>query len=188
MPRFNWIGFIFGIIFMFLGIFLLVPPKEEEDTERDQENAMMKATELWLKRQSTIKAEGVSRLNVARFFMTGTARMYDKEFFEKMRAKRYKKAANVIQSTKKMSTKETELVKEIYKSCVVAEKMTEKEKELTKILNTHDGMNEEEKAKAQELMASWKQSKEDFKMKDDKILRMMERMRTDEDDSTGTKI
>jgi len=105
-----------------------------------------------------------------------------------MRAKRYKKAANVIQSTKKMSTKETELVKEIYKSCVVAEKMTEKEKELTKILNTHDGMNEEEKAKAQELMASWKQSKEDFKMKDDKILRMMERMRTDEDDSTGTKI
>merc|ERR1711879_656595 len=105
--------------------------------------------------------EGCCRGGVAKLLMTGPARMYEQELFEKAQRERYKKMAHEIQSRKNVTGAEAELVKQLYKNVLVADKMIDHEKKLIDIMSSKE-IDKEGGKKAKALMETWVESESDF--------------------------
>jgi len=178
MKSLNWIGFICGIIGMFVGIALLVPAKSPETITPSNAEYGMELKDVAIVSENTDVSEGCCRGGVAKLLMTGPARMYEREFCEKAQRERYKKMANEIQSRKRMTGDEAELVKQLYKNVLVADKMIDHEKRLTDIMSNKE-IDEEGGKMAKELMETWVESKEDFRQNDTKINNMVRIMSGD---------
>jgi len=162
MPDLNWIGFVSGIIFMFIGIALLVPPKLPESPRKSDSTTAVK-------RKSTGLKEGCCKGSCAKVLMTGPARMYEQEFFEKTQQKLYLKSINEYSSTKNVKDKtDINLIQKLYQNYAVADKMEQEKQELTNMLNSKE-MSPGKTGAIKEKMAKWKKDKEEFKKNDDEI-------------------
>lgn len=168
MIKLNWIGFIFGIVFMFMGIALLVPPKSPETPAPKVQTLQLDAiTERSHSRQhstGSIKQEfkkGCCRGGAVKLLMTGPARMYEGDYFEKTQTE-FKKAAFETQDTKRLNADQAEFIKKIFLASKSAEKMQESENILKMKLN-NGNFDEEEVKKVQDLMRDWNKSHEEVK-------------------------
>jgi len=162
MPELNWIGFVGGIILMFIGIALLVPPKLPESPRKSEDTHIVE-------RKSTGLKEGCCRGSCAKLLMTGPARMYEQEFFEKMQQRRYLKSINEYSSVKNVNDKsDVTLIRKLYQNYAVADDMQKNQEELTDMLK-NKAVSPSTAGAIKEKMAKWKQDKEDFKKNDDEI-------------------
>jgi len=162
MPELNWIGFVLGIILMFIGIALLVPPKLPESPKKSKDTPAVK-------RKNTNMKEGCCKGRFAKVLMTGPARMYEQEFFEKTQQRLYLKSINEYSSVKNVTDKtDVTLIRKLYQNYAVADDMEKKQRELTAMLNSKE-MSPTTLGAIKSKMAGWKKDKEDFKKNDDEI-------------------
>jgi len=162
MIKLNWIGFIFGIICMFTGIFMLVPPKEnvEEDTH--------------LRREATLQGGGINMTTLAKFFMTGPGRLNNAKFSVRAQTEKLKEFASTGQNTKCMSRVEGELMKQVYKTWREGDKVVKVEEDIKNFTAEKKLLSKEEVEKTREKFKEWKHDVEIFdkgeaKIKDLKI-------------------
>lgn len=167
MIKLNWIGFVFGIFLMFVGIALLVPPKSPETLPaKDPELAISEFTERCHSQHSTgsIREElkgGCCGGGAAKLLMTGPARMYEDDFFEKTQRK-FRMIALKAQNTKILNQSQKDLVRKVFKTSKSADKMQENESKLKEMKLNHD-INKDEVKKVQEIMTDYKKSNEEFR-------------------------
>jgi len=159
MPELNWIGFVGGIVLMSIGISLLAPAKAPESPKKSKDTQILNP-------KSTRLKKGWWKDSSATLLMTGPARMYEQEFFEKTQQRLYLMSIREYSSMKNGIDKtEVKLIRKLYQNYAVADEMQEIEEQLTDMLNSKKVSRDAIKAK----MAQWKKSKEDFKKNDDEI-------------------
>jgi len=178
MPKLNWIGFVFGIICMFVGIALLVPPKTSSPPSPRKPKPV-------LDRQSSGIKKGCCKGGALKLLMTGPARMYEQEFFEKAQQEIYLKKIGELQSVKNVGDKrKTDLLQKLYQNVVVADGMIESEQTIKSIMNSKKLLNTLEKDEAKILMQKWKEGNKNFKQNDNEIGKMLSAIEITEQNDT----
>jgi len=184
MIKLNWIGFVFGIFLMFVGIALLVPPKSPETLPaKDPELEISEFTGRSHSRQlsGSIKEElksGCCRGGAARLLMSGPARMYEEDFLEKTQ-KYIQKNFMEAKDKKRLNKSDADLVRKFMKTSISKEKMQENESKLKEIKLVNHVIDEDKVKKVQELYKDWNKSNEEFKKGDAEIKRMIENIEGD---------
>jgi len=157
MIKLNWIGFVFGIICMFSGIFMLVPPKDtgEEETQ--------------LRREATFTGGEINTSTVSKFFMTGPGRLNHAKFSIRAKIAQYESFASTGQNMKIMSKNEGDLMKQVCKNYYEGDKVVKVEEEIKNSVKSKAVLSPEEVEKTREKFKKWKDGVEKFEKAEAKI-------------------
>jgi len=118
-----WVGFCSGVIIMFIGIFLLVPPNEESDANDGLDDLNMRESMLG------------HRKDVANFFMTGAGRMHQYQWDFRLQKILNERRLTDLGGKKSLTKVEAELVKQLHKSILEADTWIKSEDELVECFN-----------------------------------------------------
>jgi len=181
MIKLNWIGFVLGILLMFVGIALLTPPKspEQEDPELGELPKQLSTTSM----RDELR-EGCCRGGAAKLLMTGPARMFEEDFYEKTQ-KEYRKIARETQNTKELTDTQADLIKKVLTNSIVADKMKNNETQLKGMHLNHETINETEQKKVREIMMDWNKSNEEFRTNDKKIQKIIRKISKDKQNESS---
>jgi len=112
MEKLNWIGFVSGVVSMFTGIFLLVPPKPEVKENEIKESPG--SVETHHRRVFSPFIEGgINKEMISMIFNTGPARMFEERYSITAELEKYAKGAEKEQMLNNLSPEKKEWMKEI---------------------------------------------------------------------------
>jgi len=160
MKETDWVGFVFGIISMFAGIFLLVP-ETPEVIEKDIK---------WHrpKRASSFIEVGINKDNMAKIFISAPAQMFEKKYLISTEAVKYATDTENFQSADNSCTEKTAWMK---KDCInyYTEQLIKAEEKLKELTMRGKIFSKADTESIRERIQRWTTSLKDFELKVKKI-------------------
>jgi len=183
MIKLNWIGFVFGIILMFVGIALLTPPKSNEPIPNEDSGLDIERQPTTTSLKEDLKG-GCCRGGLVKLLMTGPARMYEEDYYQKKR-REYTNIARETQNNKAITVDGKILVQKVYENITIADKMELQQTQLEDMNLGHE-IDEAKTKKVQEKMKQWKNSKKKLEINDTEIKKIRRKMTKDKQNESST--
>jgi len=160
MKEVNWVGFIFGIISMFAGIFLLVP-ETPEVSEKDIK---------WHRPKPTNFIEvGINKDNMAKIFISAPAQMFEKKHLIPTEVVKYANETKKFKNANNSVTEKTAWMKEDCINYYTGEQLIKAEEKLKELTMRGKILSKLNTESIRECMQRWRTSLNDFELKVKKI-------------------